>query len=163
MSPDGDGGWGRLTGTVLIAGGATGIGRAALEMFRTAGDDLLLADIDATLGPVFGRFHPGQSRSQIQPAQGRIGACLAMPSFEYAGQALFDLLEWQDLISDGPATLPYPTALPRLEPGFSYCGAVLGIIWTARHAQEVMPWRRSVKNRMIRRERFAFCSFLVIF
>lgn len=37
-------------GTVLIAGGATGIGRAALRAFRAQGDDVLLADIDAERG-----------------------------------------------------------------------------------------------------------------
>ena len=37
-------------GIVLIAGGATGIGRSALDMFRAAGNNVLLADIDATLG-----------------------------------------------------------------------------------------------------------------
>ena len=37
-------------GVVLIAGGATGIGRAALDMFRAAGNDVLLADIDAESG-----------------------------------------------------------------------------------------------------------------
>lgn len=35
---------------VLIAGGATGIGRAALDMFLAAGDHVPLADIDATPG-----------------------------------------------------------------------------------------------------------------
>jgi len=37
-------------GAVLIAGGATGIGRAALELFRAQGQDVLLADIDERRG-----------------------------------------------------------------------------------------------------------------
>ncbi|ROT97697.1 SDR family NAD(P)-dependent oxidoreductase [Histidinibacterium lentulum] len=36
--------------TVLIAGGATGIGRAAMRAFRARGDDVLLADINAEEG-----------------------------------------------------------------------------------------------------------------
>ena len=35
---------------VLIAGGATGIGRAALEAFREVGDAVFLADINQTTG-----------------------------------------------------------------------------------------------------------------
>jgi 3-oxoacyl-[acyl-carrier protein] reductase len=38
-------------GTVLIAGGATGIGRAALRLLRAAGHDVLLADLDTVRGP----------------------------------------------------------------------------------------------------------------
>lgn len=37
-------------GTVLIAGGATGIGRAALRGFRAQGDDVVLADINTDAG-----------------------------------------------------------------------------------------------------------------
>ena len=36
--------------TVLIAGGATGIGRATLTAFRSAGDDVCLVDIDEKAG-----------------------------------------------------------------------------------------------------------------
>ena len=37
-------------GTILIAGGATGIGRAALKAFRADGHDVLLADINRSEG-----------------------------------------------------------------------------------------------------------------
>jgi 3-oxoacyl-[acyl-carrier protein] reductase len=71
-------------GTVLIAGGATGIGRAALAMFRDRGDDVLLADIDALRGPqacageALGRaaFHRADL-SDAQAAQDAVAACLA--------------------------------------------------------------------------------------
>lgn len=53
-------------GTVLIAGGATGIGRAALRLFRAEGHDVLLADIDRRLGPeVCAEPAPGRAAFQF--------------------------------------------------------------------------------------------------
>ena len=71
-------------GTVLIAGGATGIGRAALALFRARGDDVLLVDIDDARGPEAcageapGRaiFHHGDL-SGARAAQEAVAACLA--------------------------------------------------------------------------------------
>lgn len=80
--------------------------------------------------------------------------------FYKAGQVLFDLLEWEDFMLDGPGelanpqaiaallnrfsaqlgitipALPLPADLPALEPGFYlYRDVVLGILWTALAAQ----------------------------
>ncbi len=71
-------------GTVLIAGGATGIGRAALDMFRAAGDDVLLADINAMGGQAAcaatgtGRavFHHSDL-SGAEAARRAVAACIA--------------------------------------------------------------------------------------
>jgi dihydroanticapsin dehydrogenase len=70
-------------GTVLIAGGATGIGQAALTMFRAAGDDVLLADIDAVRGQALcnasgkgrARFHHADL-SGMAAARQAVDACL---------------------------------------------------------------------------------------
>lgn len=71
-------------GTVLIAGGATGIGRAAFDMFRAAGDDVLLADIDAMLGQAACDVDaPGRGvfchadLSGAEAARAAMAACLA--------------------------------------------------------------------------------------
>ena len=70
-------------GTVLIAGGATGIGRAALDMFRATGDDVLLADIDAELGQAAcGVVAPGRAAfyhadlSDPETARAAVAACI---------------------------------------------------------------------------------------
>lgn len=69
-------------GTVLIAGGATGIGRAALEMFCARGDSVLLADIDAERGQAAcagggcAVFHCADL-STPAAAKGAVAACLA--------------------------------------------------------------------------------------
>jgi dihydroanticapsin dehydrogenase len=71
-------------GTVLIAGGATGIGRAALDRFRSLGHDVLLADIDARRGaeacapdaPGRAAFHHADL-SSAGAARGAVAACLA--------------------------------------------------------------------------------------
>ncbi len=69
-------------GTVLIAGGATGIGRAALDVFAAQGHGVLLADIDAKAGEAActgaGRavFHHADL-STAAAAQGAVAACLA--------------------------------------------------------------------------------------
>lgn len=73
--------------TALVAGGATGIGRAALQMFRAAGDDVLLADIDAVrgaeacagAGPGRAIFHhadlavPGAARAAVAACEAAFG------------------------------------------------------------------------------------------
>lgn len=71
-------------GIVLIAGGATGIGRAALHLFRVAGHDVLLADLDTVRGPEVcaepapGRaaFHPCDLGDPEAPAAA-VAACLS--------------------------------------------------------------------------------------
>lgn len=77
-------GGGGLMGRVLIAGGATGIGLAALRQFRAAGDDVCLADIDATRGAaVCGE--PGRGRAVFhhadfarpEAAEAAVAACIA--------------------------------------------------------------------------------------
>ncbi len=50
--------------TILVAGGATGIGRAAVRAFRARGDDVLLADLDAE----------GAQRVVDEPGKGRARA-----------------------------------------------------------------------------------------
>ena len=50
-----------FAGKVALVTGTTGIGRAALAMFRAQGDDVLLADIDAGRGAAAcgGEVSPG--------------------------------------------------------------------------------------------------------
>jgi 3-oxoacyl-[acyl-carrier protein] reductase len=67
-------------GAVLIAGGATGIGRAAAAAFRAQGDDVLLADIDAPRGAEAAeaegaRFHHADL-STAAAARGAVTACV---------------------------------------------------------------------------------------
>ncbi len=70
-------------GTVLIAGGTTGIGRAALELFCAEGHSVLLADIDAergqeaSLGERRVVFHH-VDLSSVAAAKGAVEACLAV-------------------------------------------------------------------------------------
>lgn len=50
--------------TILIAGGATGIGRAAMRAFRAAGDDVLLADVnEAAARDAVAEPGPGRARA----------------------------------------------------------------------------------------------------
>jgi 3-oxoacyl-[acyl-carrier protein] reductase len=66
-------------GAVLVAGGATGIGRAATAAFRAQGDDVLLADIDASRGAEAAeaegaRFHHADL-STAKAARDAVAAC----------------------------------------------------------------------------------------
>lgn len=68
-------------GAALIAGGATGIGRAAMEAFRARGDDVLLADLDAARGAEAAascgaRFHAADLATAAA-ARGAVDACVA--------------------------------------------------------------------------------------
>jgi 3-oxoacyl-[acyl-carrier protein] reductase len=71
-------------GRVLIAGGATGIGLAALRQFRAAGDDVCLADIDRVRGEAVCR-EPGRGRAvfhladfaEPEAAEAAVAACVA--------------------------------------------------------------------------------------
>lgn len=67
-------------GAVLVAGGATGIGRAATAAFRAQRDDVLLADVDARRGAEAAeaegaRFHHADL-STGQAARGAVAACV---------------------------------------------------------------------------------------
>ena len=70
-------------GAVLIGGGATGIGRAALATFQAQGDGVLLADIDAERGAeACAGYGPGRAvfhhadLSSAGAASGAVAACL---------------------------------------------------------------------------------------